>query len=62
MSAWTDDELRRIGEAEELEIAPVRRDGTLRSRAAAEEGGLKPALDSVAGCCLSGGGSPSLAP
>ena len=25
MSTWTDDELRRIGAAEELEIAPVRR-------------------------------------
>ena len=24
MSAWTEDELRRIGDAEELEIAPVR--------------------------------------
>ena len=32
MSAWTGDELRRLGDAEELEIAAVRRDGTLRSR------------------------------
>jgi hypothetical protein len=30
MSAWTSDELDRIGGAEELEIAPVRSDGTLR--------------------------------
>lgn len=31
MTAWTSDELNRIGTAEELEIAPRRRDGTLRS-------------------------------
>ena len=31
MSAWSDDELRRIADAEELEIAPVRRNGELRS-------------------------------
>ncbi len=31
MAAWTDSELRRIGGAEELEIAPVRRDGTRRA-------------------------------
>lgn len=31
MSAWTNDELTRIGAAEELEIAPLRRDGTLRT-------------------------------
>jgi hypothetical protein len=30
MSAWTSDELSRIGEAEELALASVRRDGTLR--------------------------------
>ena len=30
MSAWTDDELGRIGAAQELSIAPVKRDGTLR--------------------------------
>jgi hypothetical protein len=30
MPAWTEDDLRRIGDAEELEIAPVRRDGTMR--------------------------------
>src|SRR4051812_2060662 len=30
MSVWTDDELRRIGGAQELEMAAVRRDGTLR--------------------------------
>ena len=30
MSTWTSDELDRIGRAEELEIAPLRRDGTLR--------------------------------
>jgi hypothetical protein len=30
MSTWTSDELNRIGGAEELEIATVRRDGTLR--------------------------------
>lgn len=30
MTTWTNDELDRIGEAEELEIASVRRDGTLR--------------------------------
>jgi hypothetical protein len=31
MPAWTDNELRRIGDAEELEIAAVRRDGTRRA-------------------------------
>jgi hypothetical protein len=31
MPAWTDNELRRIGGAEELEITPVRRDGTRRA-------------------------------
>lgn len=30
MTTWTKDELTKIGEAEELEIAPLRRDGTLR--------------------------------
>jgi hypothetical protein len=30
MSAWTPDELARVAAAQELEIAPVRRDGTLR--------------------------------
>ena len=30
MSAWTPDELARIQAAQELEIAPVRRDGNLR--------------------------------
>ena len=30
MSAWTNDELSRIEAADELEIASVRRDGTLR--------------------------------
>src|SRR2546422_10244450 len=30
MSAWTSDELDRIAGAEELELASVRRDGTLR--------------------------------
>jgi hypothetical protein len=30
MSAWTPDELARAGDAEELEIASLRRDGTLR--------------------------------
>jgi hypothetical protein len=30
MTAWTNDELNRIGNAEELEIASLRRDGTLR--------------------------------
>lgn len=29
MSAWTNDELKRIGNAEELQIAPLRSDGTL---------------------------------
>jgi hypothetical protein len=32
MAAWNEDELRGIGDAEELEIAPVRRDGELRRR------------------------------
>jgi len=32
MTAWTSDELRKIGVAEELQIAPVRRDGRLRNR------------------------------
>ena len=31
MAGWTDSELRRIGGADELEIAPVRRDGTRRA-------------------------------
>jgi len=30
MSTWMSDELDRVGEAEELKIASVRRDGTLR--------------------------------
>jgi hypothetical protein len=30
MSSWTNDELRRIADAEELEIAPVRRNGEPR--------------------------------
>jgi hypothetical protein len=30
MSEWTSDELTRIGSAEEVQIAPRRRDGTLR--------------------------------
>ena len=31
MTAWTSDELDKIGTADELEIAPLRRDGTLRT-------------------------------
>jgi len=31
MTAWTDNELSRIGDAEEIQIAPVRRDGMLRA-------------------------------
>jgi hypothetical protein len=31
MIAWTQDELTRIGTADELQIAPRRRDGTLRN-------------------------------
>ncbi len=30
MTMWTSDELERIGDAEELDLAAVRRDGTLR--------------------------------
>ena len=30
MTTWTSDELNKIGAAEELEIATLRRDGTLR--------------------------------
>jgi hypothetical protein len=30
MSAWTENDLRRIGETQELQIAPVRRNGELR--------------------------------
>src|SRR5690349_2450871 len=30
MTIWSDDELRRIGEAEELELASARSDGTFR--------------------------------
>jgi len=30
MTAWTNDELNKIGTAEELQIASLRRDGTLR--------------------------------
>lgn len=31
MTTWTSDELDKIGTADELEIAPLRRDGTLRN-------------------------------
>jgi hypothetical protein len=31
VTAWTDDELRRIGDATELQLAPRRSDGTLRT-------------------------------
>ncbi|GGU33890.1 DUF2255 family protein [Streptomyces coeruleorubidus] len=31
MTTWTSDELQRIAAAEELELAPLRRDGTLRA-------------------------------
>jgi hypothetical protein len=31
MTTWTSDELTKIGAADELEIAPLRRDGTLRN-------------------------------
>jgi len=31
MTAWTSDELNKIGAAEELQIASLRRDGTLRT-------------------------------
>ncbi len=31
MSAWTSDELAKIGAAEEVQIAPIRRDGTHRN-------------------------------
>jgi hypothetical protein len=31
MSAWTREELTKIGAADELQIAPLRRDGTLRN-------------------------------
>jgi hypothetical protein len=31
MTTWTSDELHLIDDAEELEIAPLRRDGTLRT-------------------------------
>jgi hypothetical protein len=30
MAGWSEDELRRIGDAEELQIAPVRGNGELR--------------------------------
>jgi hypothetical protein len=30
MTKWTDEELRRVGEAEELHLASARRDGTMR--------------------------------
>ena len=30
MTAWTNDELTKIGSAEELKIAPLQQDGTLR--------------------------------
>ena len=32
MTAWTNDELNKIGDAEELQIATLRRDGTLRKK------------------------------
>ena len=31
MTSWTNNELTRIGSAEELAIAPLRRDGTRRT-------------------------------
>src|SRR5512143_2713290 len=31
MASWTSDELNKIGKTEELEIASLRRDGTLRN-------------------------------
>ena len=31
MTAWTSDELNKIGAADELQVAPQRRDGTLRN-------------------------------
>lgn len=31
MIGWTSDELKKIGQAEELEIAPLKSDGTLRN-------------------------------
>jgi hypothetical protein len=31
MTTWTSDELDKIGRADELQIAPLRRDGTLRN-------------------------------
>ncbi|MEW6636718.1 MAG: DUF2255 family protein [Actinomycetota bacterium] len=31
MTAWTSDELDKIGRADELQVAPARRDGTLRT-------------------------------
>jgi hypothetical protein len=31
MTTWTSDELTKIGTADELEIASLRRDGTLRN-------------------------------
>jgi hypothetical protein len=31
MTTWTTDELNKIGTADELEIAPLRRDGTQRN-------------------------------
>jgi hypothetical protein len=31
VSAWTDDELRRLGDATELQVAPRRSDGSLRA-------------------------------
>ena len=30
MASWADDEINKVGAAEELEIAPIRSDGTLR--------------------------------
>lgn len=30
MAGWTEDELRRVGQAEELQVSTLRRDGTLR--------------------------------
>ena len=32
MTSWTNDELNKVGSAEELQIATLRRDGTLRNR------------------------------
>ena len=41
MATWTSDELNKIGKAEELQIASLRKDGTLRKWVIIRAGGVE---------------------